>query len=324
MPDVVVGRADHGVDVGLVLTDHRVGVGIGVWVGRRIGVNERGDQREPDALLHLIDPGDAVDRRDDRGLALRDGSAEERGVLARCRDRQSECPQRRARRRRWNRPSAELQLGCPVGFAPAAAPVFHRPGKSAPGVAGVVHRVALRIRIDEPRPALARARGKDLCVKALRRDVGPQRRHRIGQALPHQRDDLRMPGGEVRRQNRRLDDAEALHHALWVGKFEDQRRRIRPGRSFQRCLRKDRPQRAQIDDERLALPRPEPRCRILHPRRVLAHQNPRTLRGLCLRPCRAARHERGGGTRQPHRSDSRGARPHRSTLPRHHRRFLLA
>ena len=86
MAEVVIGVADHCVQVRLVLHEQGRGVAVAVGLGERVGVDDLvvvGHQHQPDAQFRFVNPTHPVDRGDDGREPRRNRAAKERGVFCR-------------------------------------------------------------------------------------------------------------------------------------------------------------------------------------------------------------------------------------------------
>ena len=105
--DVVVGRADDRIEVGLILAEHRAAIVICVRIGGGVGVDDQvivGNQDHAHRHFALVHPVHAIHRDDDGGQAERDRAAEELRVFAGRGYGQAIGAQLRSRRR--------LRMGC--------------------------------------------------------------------------------------------------------------------------------------------------------------------------------------------------------------------
>ncbi len=212
VPDVVVGRADDAVDVGLVLAQHGTAVVVGVGVGGGVGVDQDRvvvDEGETDGELALIDGVHAVDRGDDGGLPLGHGAAVEGGVLAGGGAGESVGAQRGAA----DAPGVGVLDGLALALGGAEETIEGLGGVVAPVVTGVVGRVALCVRIN---PVIAVGR-KDHGVKALGRHVEANDRGGIVHALTHIGPDLGELGRQARLHHGRLEATERPKPAIGPG-----------------------------------------------------------------------------------------------------------
>ncbi len=233
--DVVVRAADHGVDVRLVLPEHRAAVVVRVRVRRGDEVDEEvvvRDERHPDRNLAFVDSVDPVHRRHElRGDAelRRAGAADGDGVLARRREREpvglrSVAPTERrgiSIGPAEERTDRKAESSRPGRFFRPLAPkhVLRVPPRVAAVVRGDEARRVSRPGIDVP----GAERGEDHGGEAPGADVETDRGGRVVDALAAERPDLGELRGQLGRHHRRLDHPEQGEAAVGVRQLEKRR-----------------------------------------------------------------------------------------------------
>ena len=69
MPNIVILRADHRIEIRLILVEHGKTVAVGIRVGCGVGIQQLrvvGDQHQANGHLALVHQVDAIDRGGDR------------------------------------------------------------------------------------------------------------------------------------------------------------------------------------------------------------------------------------------------------------------
>ena len=259
--DVVVGRADHAVEVALVLPQHGGAVAVAVGVGGAVGIDDQvvvADQHHADRHLALIDAVDPVHRHhhgvQGAGDGRRVGSADRGRVLARGGQRQpvgAELgPRGDGQRDRRHVPLGFLLLRARLLDVAVEA----RPGRLARLVLEIgedIPRIPAAVGIDEH----GARRGQHHGMEAQGGQAQAGGGRGIVDPLGDEGADLGESGRQLGLEDRRLLDAEEPVRAVRVRESEQERLRGGRRRAFGRRPRQQVLERLDVHLQRPEVPR---------------------------------------------------------------------